>query len=380
MIKENIYVYAIISTLLNSAKPEESARSMLGINNRGIMLIPYKDFVVIASNIHLDNFNNLDKEDLNEFVAAHEQVNNQLIKDFDVVPMRFGMIVKAKEDVLDILKKTYLQFKISLDKIAGKNEFIIEAFLDEKNLFEKIAQENIEIQKLREEVMSRGRILGLASKIKLGKLIFEALELRRKKYRENILGFLAIYFPDFTAGKLFDFAKDEIPNEIGKKMIMNYSFLIEKSREAELESVLNQLAKKYSAQGGSASGGKDELKFKYIGPMAPYSFVDIKLSVGNFDLIDSARKTLGLGEKVTAPEIKNAYYKLAAQYHPDKYEYKKDQAVSEEAAKKMKDIATANEALTAYCRHYLSSLSLGENQSCSLCKADVENSIIVKKY
>ncbi len=369
MIKENIYVYAIISTPLNSAKPEESARSMLGINNRGIMLIPYKDFAVIASNIHLDNFNNLDKEDLNEFVAAHEQVNNQLIKDFDVVPMRFGMIVKNKEEVLDILKKTYLQFKISLDKIAGKNEFIIEAFGDEKNMLEKIARENIEIRELQRKAMSRGKILGLTSKIKLGKLIFEALESRKKEYIKYILNFLGSYFADFTAGKI-----------LNKEMLMNYSFLIEKSREAELESVLNQLAKKYSAQGGSASGGKDELKFKYIGPMAPYSFVDIKLSVGNFDLIDGSRKLLGLGEEVTIPEIKNAYYKLAAQYHPDKCEYKKDQAISEEAAKKMKDIAAANEALTAYCRHYLSSLSLGENQSCSLRKADVENSIIVKKH
>lgn len=367
MIKENIYVYAIISTLLNSAKPEESARSMLGINNRGIMLIPYKDFAVIASNIHLDNFNNLDKEDLNEFVVAHDQVNNQLIKDFDVVPMRFGMIVESKEEVLDILEKAYLQFKMSLDKVAGKNEFIVEAFWDEKNILEKIARESAEIQKLRKEAASRGKILGLTAKIKLGKLIFETLELNRKKYTKDILNFLGSYFPDFTAGKL-----------LNKEMLMNYSFLIEKKREPELESVLNQLAKKYSAQGGSASGGKDELKFKYIGPMAPYSFVDIKLSVGNFDLIDNARKLLELGEKVTILEIKDAYYKLAKQYHPDKYEYKKDQTALEEATKKMKDIVAANEALTAYCRHYLSSLSLGENQSCSFCKTDVENSIIIK--
>ncbi|MBU4142161.1 DnaJ domain-containing protein, partial [Patescibacteria group bacterium] len=78
-------------------------------------------------------------------------------------------------------------------------------------------------------------------------------------------------------------------------------------------------------------------------------------------------------------EIKDAYYKLAKQYHPDKYEYKKDQAVLEETTKKMKDITAANEILNAYCKYHFSSLSLEKNQSYSLGKIDVENSIVVKE-
>ncbi len=369
MTKENIYIYAIISTPPNLSKLEELTRSMLGINNRGIMLMSYKDFTAVASNTHLIDFDRLDKKELTEFISVHERVNNRLVKDYDVVPMRFGMIVESKEEVLKILEKTYLQFKMSLAKVAGKNEFIVEAFWNERNILEKIARENTEVRRLQKEAASRGRILGLASKIKLGKLIFEALELRRKECKESILSFLANYFPNFAAGKLFDSAKDEIPDEIGRKMLMNYSFLVEKSQELEFAAKLNELQEKY----------KDELRFKYIGPMAPYSFVDIKLSVGNFDLIDSARKTLRLGEKVTIPEIKDAYYKLAAQYHPDKHEYKKDQAVLEEATKKMKDIAAANEVLNAYCKYRLPPLSLEKNHSHSLRKRDVENSIIVKE-
>lgn len=368
MTKENIYVYAVISTPPNLEKSGELARSMLGINNRRIMFISHKDFTVVASNIHLINFNRLDKKELAEFISIHEQVNNRLIKDYDVVPMRFGMIAESEEEILNVLKKTYLQFKMSLAKVASKNEFIVEAFWNEKNIVEKIARENVEIQKLQKKAESRGKILGIASKIKLGKLVFEALELRRKEYRESVSSFLANYFPNFTAWKLFDSAKNEVSNEIGGKMLMNYSFLVEKSREPELAAKLSELQEKY----------KDELKFKYIGPMAPYSFIDIKLSVGNFDLIDNARKTLGLGEETTIPEIKNAYYKLVAQYHPDKYEHKKDRAALEETTKKTKDIVMANEVLTAYV-NYLSSLSSKKNQNCSLRKTDVENSIIVRE-
>ncbi|MFH1048306.1 MAG: GvpL/GvpF family gas vesicle protein [Patescibacteria group bacterium] len=363
MIKENIYVYAIISTMLSSVKLEELARSMLGINNRGIILMPCKDFIAVASNTHFINLDRLDKKELAEFISIHEQINNRLIKDCDVVPMRFGMIVESREEVLNVLEKAYLQFKMSLAKVAGKNEFIVEAFWDEKNMLEKIARENTEVRRLQKEAASRGKILGFAYKIKLGKLIFDALESQRKEYIKDVLNFLRSYFSDFAAGKL-----------LNKEILMNYSFLIEKEREPEFESALNQLAKKYSAK-----SGKDELNFKYIGPMAPYSFVDIKLSVGNFDLIDGARKTLRLGEKVTILEIKDAYYKLAKQYHPDKYEHKKDQAVLEETTKKMKDITAANEILNAYCKYHFSSLSLEKNQSYSLGKIDVENSIVVKE-
>lgn len=357
MIEENVYIYSVISIPSNLAKLEGLTQSMLGINNRGIILAPHKDFTAVVSNTYLIDFDRLGKKELAEFIAVHEQVNNRLIKDYDVVPMRFGMIVESKKEILNILEKAYFQFKMSLDKVAGKNEFIVEAFWDEKNMLEKIARENVEIQKLRKKAASRGKILGLTSKIKLGKLIFGALELQRKEYTKDILSFLGGHFTNFTAGKL-----------LNKEMLINYSFLIEKSRELELALKLNELQEKY----------KDELKFKYIGPMAPYSFVDIKLSVGNFDLIDNARKILGLGEEVTIPEIKDAYYKLAAQYHPDKYEHKKDLVTLEKTTKKMKEIAMANEILTAYCKYQLSSLPSQENQSCSLRRIDVENSIIIK--
>ena len=113
--------------------------------------------------------------------------------------------------------------------------------------------------------------------------------------------------------------------------------------------------------------------------MASYSFTVINLSLGNFDLVDKARKTLGLGESAAFLEIRDAYHKLAAEHHPDKHEYKKDQVVLEKAEKKMKDIITANEVLTVYCKHYLSALPAEKEQLCSFRKEDVENSIIIKE-
>ena len=367
MTEERKYIYSIIKNPQEGQTSDtfRLSEAIFGINNRDIILSPYRDIAAAVSNTHLINFDKFDKKEFTQLVAAHDRVNASLMKQHDVIPMRFGMIAESREEIRHILAKAYIQFKAALERIAGKAEFVVQVFWNEKNILEKLVQENAEIQKLKKEVESKGKILGFSSKIKLGKRIFEALESCRKEYTADILGNLATYFPDFCPGKLLDTNKEEA----SKEMIMNLSFLISKTEELTLEFQLNKLAEKY----------KDELKFKYIGPMAPYSFAVINLSLGNFDLVDNARKTLGLEKSAAFPEIRDAYYKLAAVYHPDKHEHKKDQVILEEAEKKIKDIITANEILTVYCKHYLSALAPEKEQLCSFKKEDVEDSIIIKE-
>lgn len=362
MTEERKYIYSVIKNpkeMLGSGIAGLAA-GMQGINNRDIVFVTYRDLAAAVSSIHLIHFDQLDKKELNQSVAVHEQVNANLMKDYDIIPMRFGMIAESAEEIRNILAKAYIKFKTVMERVAGKAEFIVQVFWDEKNMLGKIVQENTEIRELKKEVESKGKLSGFFSKIKLGKRIFEEIQAYRKKYTQNILGDLATRFPDFSAGKLLKTTM--------KEMIMNHSFLIERTQEQTLESRLNQLAEKY----------KDELKFKYIGPMAPYSFAVINLSQGNFDLVDKARKTLGLNESTTFPEVKEAYYKLATQFHPDKLGDKKGQAIRE-ATKKTKDIVTAYEILTIYCKHYLSSIPSGKEQICSFKKEDVENSVIIKE-
>ena len=359
MTEERKYIYSIINNPKEMRVSDASRLpgDLFGINNRDITFISYRDISAAVSNIHLINFDKFDKKELHQLIAAHDQVNVSLMKKHDIIPMRFGMIAESAEEIRNILAKAYIQFKTALERIAGKAEFIVQVFWNEKNILEKIVQENIEIQKLKKDVESKGKILGFSSKIKLGKRIFEGLESCRKEYTEGILSNLATSFPNFSAGKLLD-----------KEMLMNYSFLIGATEESALSFRLNQLAEKY----------KDEIKFKYIGPMAPYSFAIINLSLGNFDLVDNARRTFGLGESAAFSEIKKIYYKLAGQHHPDKQAFTKDRVILEGAEKKMKDIITANEVLTIYCKHYLSALAPEKEQLCSFRKEDVEDSIIVK--
>jgi len=67
-----------------------------------------------------------------------------------------------------------------------------------------------------------------------------------------------------------------------------------------------------------------------------------------FEDIDKARKTLGLEEKATLAEIKEAYRKLSLKYHPDKCA-DEDRRECEEMFKKINE---ANRILMSYCTAY----------------------------
>ena len=66
----------------------------------------------------------------------------------------------------------------------------------------------------------------------------------------------------------------------------------------------------------------------------------------NFELVDNARKLLGLAEETTIEEIKKAYKRKMNKYHPDKNSENNDahwQAI---------EIIKGYEVLVKYCQNY----------------------------
>ena len=354
---EGKYIYCIIKPRKEISLPRGKENGnqrfgFFGINNREVTLLSYKDIAAVVSPTPIIHFDRLDKKELTRYATCHQKVNEEVMKEYDVIPMAFGIIAPSVDEVSRILEKAYLQFKTALKKIEGKVEFVVQVWWDQKKLIEELFNTNPKIRELKKERASKKGILALPIKLKLKKLIEEEAEAQRQVYIKDIQTFLNSCSYDFTSNKLIE-----------EDMIANFSFLIEKARESELDEKMNELGKKYQGK----------LRFKYIGPMPPYSFVNINLKLGNFEVINEARKLLGLGEEVTFEAIKKAYHALAHQYHPDRYKYNQ-----ETSAEKMKKINEAYRILKSYCQGCNEFIGKTEGHSYSFKEEDVKNSLMIR--
>lgn len=348
------YLYCIIGT------PEKRNPEPIKIEDREIRFLQYRDIAAAVSVSPCDNFDNLPKEELTNYVAMHGKVNEWLLKEHDVVPMCFGTIAKDEADILKLMEKAYVQILVALKIVSHKVEFVVQAFFDEKRAIAELLQESPEIQELKGQAETQSGIFALPLKIRLGKLIYERLEAWRQELRTSIVDALKEYAVDVKEGK-----------RQSQDLLMNDSFLIERILEPKFDSKMNELEEKYG----------EFLKFKYIGPMPPYSFVNINLSLGNFEVIDQARKVLVLGEEATLEEIKKAYRALSQQYHPDTVHYKGDEKLTLEMTGKMRKVAKAYQLLTTYCQcSCVARPGEQERVTYSFKKYDVENAIIIRNY
>lgn len=71
-----------------------------------------------------------------------------------------------------------------------------------------------------------------------------------------------------------------------------------------------------------------------------------------FEMLDRARKILGLGQTATLSEIKKHYNSLIKKYHPDVIKSRGAPQESEDAELKIRQINEAYEIIMSYCQQY----------------------------
>lgn len=305
------YLYGITDAKKNQIK--ETTADLKGINDGVITPIPYQNLTALVSDSPMINFDTVGKKKLHQFVAIHKKTVEDLAKQLDIIPMRFGMIVKKEKELVYILKRAQFQFVLALDKIRDKAEFILQILWDKQTLLQEIGENTWAGETF-------GKRSDLDSKVKLGKMAFETLKEYQDEYISDIQENLKKVAIDICPSKLID-----------QNMILNLSLLIEKDQESVLDKIINQLAEEYS-----------KLKFRYWGPLPAYSFVRVDLKIGDFELINRARKRLQLPKEATLVEIKQSYRRLSIVHHPDK----------KGSEDEMKRVAEAYKMLENYCLHH----------------------------
>jgi hypothetical protein len=243
------YVYGIVHT----KEPVTFGKIGIGGGGELVYTVNYQDIAAVVSNTPVYIF-----DPTRENALAHEHVIETVMKNHTIIPMSFGTVFRTDNDIREVLKSIYPSLKDVLHQMAGKLEFGLKVNWDRDQIIEDIKQEDEEIRQFHQEIIRKHLQSTYLARMQLGRMIDKALAERSITYVREIYEALR---------GVCVASRDNQP--IGDKMIMNAAFLVEREREAEFDSAVNKIARKYGQR----------LKFKYTGPWPPYNFVNIRLKL-----------------------------------------------------------------------------------------------------
>jgi len=244
--QEGHYIYCIVGT--------SEARNFgpIGIGDRGdpVTTIAYKDLGAVVSSIPMTKYV-VSKETM----ISHEKVIEAVMKDHALLPVRFYTVAPNAEEIRSLLRRRYLEFKKLLRELDNKVELGLKAFWRDMNaISQQIVNESGQIKVLRTKMIGCSAKEAGQDKGAVSEMLKQALEHKKAKERETLLQLLRQLSSDSCLNMTY-----------GDDMLMNAAFLVDRSREKEFDGEVEELAARYNGR----------IEFKYVGPVPPYSFVNI---------------------------------------------------------------------------------------------------------
>lgn len=182
-----------------------------GLKERPITKINFKDISALAS-----NYTTLHPALKEDEAMQHADILKKIAEKTTIIPTSFGMVFKDKEILEKILSKSYQAVKETLALIDGKIELGVKVIKNQSgDVHNGVAQE-----------------------------ILESLD------RLSV--------------------KSMMGDNFSERLLLNHSFLVEKSRFLGFSKEIAKLEKKHK-----------NFKFIYTGPWPPYSFVNISIQGAN---------------------------------------------------------------------------------------------------
>lgn len=292
--QSGFYVYGIVET----SEPQEFGP--IGIGNgigAPVLTIGFKDIAAMVSHSPLVAYDSLSKEKVIRDLAIHERIIEKAMSRFSLLPVKFGTMVETEDQLTEFLEKGYVLLKNELGKTKGKIELDVVASWKAPAIVAALSSQNEQLREMQQKIVSQREQVRDEDKVMLGQLIGQALKNEKIKYQQVILCNLKQEITDVC---LHDLANDE--------MIFNAAFLLEKQKQDAFDTAVHLLDQKL----------ENKVYFRLVGPLPPYSFSTILLKRSEPGEIEEAKKTLGLTGEITDDSLRDAYYRLAKEYHPDK--------------------------------------------------------------
>ena len=193
-------------------------------------------------------------------LLSHSQVLSAALEHGTVLPLRFGVVFQSKDELVDsFLRPRHDELTALLRMFEGRVELSVKAFYREEAILAEIVRDNPRIARLREATRAGSEASTYPLRVELGERTAAELQERTRRDRHAILGLLRPLALDLQV--------DEEPIE---HQVLRASFLVEREAVAAFDRAMNELAEEQAKR----------MHFKYLGPLAPHSFVSLAPTEG----------------------------------------------------------------------------------------------------
>ncbi|MEI6243156.1 MAG: GvpL/GvpF family gas vesicle protein, partial [Chlamydiota bacterium] len=188
-------------------------------------------------------------------LISHEKVNEELLKNNVVLPIKFCTISESREAIVEkFLKRKKDTLLKKINYLADKHEYGLKAFWSNKgHVLDEILNENPALKKQRDRLATlpfqkaRNEIVTFGEKLKI------AFQQKRELLGKKIMSKLQLLSVEVKTNNL-----------LADLMVLNGVFLVAKEKQTDFDLMVNELAKEHA-----------EAMFKYVGPTPPANFVEI---------------------------------------------------------------------------------------------------------
>ncbi|MFF8309012.1 GvpL/GvpF family gas vesicle protein [Streptomyces lydicus] len=182
-------------------------------------------------------------------LVAHQGVQDRLMADGAVLPMRFGLVGQDDDQVAAVLEEQRDAYTERLKELGGRLEYNLKVARDEDDLLREIMSDSDEIRRLNER--TRQNPGAHQDRMALGERVAREVKARQESTGSELLARLA---PE---------AERTAVAEPTKTHFLNVSFLVTRERAAALSQAVHE----------EAARRGDAYTFSLHGPLPPYSFV-----------------------------------------------------------------------------------------------------------
>jgi Gas vesicle synthesis protein GvpL/GvpF len=244
------YIYCVTRAQPFAHGGSPLATSGLGGHDQ-VRILTHDDLAAVVSDAPQDQYD-ISRENL----LAHQRVLTQALTRSEVLPVSFGTVAASDQEVQELLHRAADALHRSLEDVRGRIEVELRVLWHEERLFADIVAENEDIRALRDRLAGQAPAATHYERIQLGEMVAAALE---RKSAAEAAALLDALEPLAVATR--------VNKNLGDMMLLNAAFLVNRSQEPAFDAQVQAL--------GEVQVGR--LIFRYVGPLPPYNFVDIRV-------------------------------------------------------------------------------------------------------